>query len=138
MYIWRFDSTTKYICFLMCDRLIWWEIPMWDFCISHHMTFLTPQCEKHCVTIHSKNKPFPPKMWNLWSIQTINYYSLCQKLFDKLVQTAFLKNFSIWLSKLYAIFTRLGLRASDFWCRLSLHLYILSSCLFSEKCEKNN
>jgi hypothetical protein len=67
------------------------------------------------------------KMWNLWPIQAINYYSLCQKLFDKLVQTALLKNFSNWLSKLYAIFTSPnqflldGLRASGFdtWWNVS-------------------
>ena len=47
------------------------------------------------------------------------FFSLCQKHFDKLAWTAF---FSIWLRKFYAIFTRLGLRASGFWCRLLFHL----------------
>jgi hypothetical protein len=34
------------------------------------------------------------------------------------------KFFSIWLSKFYAIFTRLGHRASRFWCRL----YVICIC----------
>jgi len=45
------------------------EIPMWDSCISHHMTFLTSQCKKCCVTMWKrwKKKLFPVSLASLIS-----------------------------------------------------------------------